>query len=500
MKFAVRNHPEQVLLLKNKPSKCEVGSDSARKIKNLCLLNTYKKRASAPGGDSVYQKTDEFKIQNQAGLISYIKTKSILEKNPNSIYVHINNYSLNLCGRLAAQELGHRSIGLVHSSLCNTNTSNIIINQKFGFIENQKNHFLWKKFQNIPIPMRMIQLIFEDIRDRLQARGSHRWSPGLATSPQPIPQSLIADRKTEKPILLAFTSSNDERHFQKIIRSTFQEIPISEKSLFSDQIAWLKHLAQWCSKMEIHLWIRIHPRTKIMDRPCEISEAAENLKDRYPIVRVVGRDDPISSYNLMQFADAGVYGWSSMGLEMACLAMPVVSYQSGYAHYPSESVGPTITSLKSYERELLRAASGQASANVIRAWRASALANLGRAIHEQPDYLRNLSNKKIMREIFLKGNSPLKYYSKELNHERLSIAQERQEIKKCMEMLLPALKCSPIHQPNTKTPERINAIKKQGTSSVGQKCMHWAYEDSFGPSKGVKRIHAFLKLPSRNGK
>ena len=439
MKFAYRNHIVGSILIKNLSETKIISRHTDKKIKNLCLLNTYKNKAEASGGDIEYQKTDEFKVQNEAGIISYNHTRAVLEKNPEAIFVHINNYPLNLCGRLAAQELGHRSIGLVHSSLCNTKTSNIIVNQNFGFLESQKQSKSWKIVRNIPIPERIIQLIFEDLHERLHAKGSHRWSPGLANNPHPLPQAFISDQKSGRPILLAFTSSIDERHFQKIIRSTFQESPIQEKSLFSDQIAWLKHLAQWCSRMEINLWIRIHPRTKIMDCPCEISDAAENLKDLYPNVRVVSRDDPISSYNLMQFADAGVYGWSSMGLEMACLAMPVISYQSGYAHYPPESVGPPITSLKSYERELLRAASGKASVNVIGAWRASALANLGCSIHDQPDYLRNLFNKEIMRAIFLKGDSPLKYYSKELNHERLSFAQERLEIKKCLKKLLTSM-------------------------------------------------------------
>lgn len=399
--------------------------------------------------------------------------------------------------RLAAQELGHRSIGLVHSSLCNTNFSNIIVNQNFGFLESKINCEIWKKIRNIPIPKRVIQIIFEDLLGRLHAKGSHRWSPGLANSPHPLHPAFISDSNSGRPILLAFTSSNDERHFQKIIRDAFQESPIQEKSLFSDQIAWLKHLAQWCSKMEIHLWIRIHPRTKIMDNPCQVSDAADDLQNMHPMVRVVKRNDPISSYNLMQFADAGVYGWSSMGLEMACLAMPVVSYQRGYAHYPPESVGPRITSLQSYERGLLRAASGSATADVIGAWRASALANLGRAIHDQPEYLRTLSNKKIMRAIFQKGDSPLKYYTKELNHKKLSIVQERHEIKKCMETLLSSMLLGRNETDKVGHLQSGNVTNEK--SGICNNLNKELKADGEKPPKGCMRILNFINdtLPSK---
>ena len=488
MRNVFRQHPREFELVPPGGSEVPLPPESRERIRMLSLLNTLKVRAEIPGGEENYQKTPEFVPQEKAGIAAYQQTKEAIRKNPNSVFVHMNNYALSLSARSAVAEAGIRSLCLVHAGLKNNSPENIVVNQEFDCLELRRPAGKWGRFRTTPLPDRFIQLLYEDLLVRLEAKGSHTWSPEKRPGVHHLPESLREDYLSGRPVFVAFTSSMDEMRFEEIIRESFRLGDLPIKSLFPTQESWLCHLAEWSCEKGARLWIRIHPRTKILGRPCETARTAGKLAEILPGVRCIQADDPVSSYDLILHADLAIYGWSSMGLEAACLGLPALSYQTGACHYPPEAVGPRVTNLKKYEEFLLQATKRAGFSNIIDAWRANALVNLGNAIHDHPDYLRKLSNRKIMKAVFLGGDSPLKFYAEELKFKKNSAEREKAEIRKRLAGILEYMLEGKRHPTGVELPSR--RARPGRASPINPE------EAAMPDCKGVKRIQMILEKMS----
>lgn len=485
MRNVFRQHPREFEFVPAGRSDLPLPLESRERIRMLSLLNTLKVRAEIPGGEEIYQNTPEFVPQEMAGIAAYQQTRDAIRKDPKSVFVHMNNYALSLSARSAAAEAGARSLCLVHAGLKNNSPENIVVNQEFDCLELRRPAGKWRKFRTTPLPDRIIQLLYEDLLVRLEAKGSHTWSPEKRPGVHDLPESLKEDYLSGKPVFVAFTASMDEIRFEEIIRGSFRLGNPPIKTLFPTQESWLSHLAEWSCDNGTRLWIRVHPRTRILGQPSETARIARKLAETFPGVRCIHANDPVSSYDLILHADLGIYGWSSMGLEAACLGLPVLSYQTGVCHYPPEAVGPRVTNLKKYEESLRQATRRTGFSNIIEAWRANALANLGNTIHDRPDYLRKLSNKKIMKAVFLGGDSPLKFYGEELNFKKNSARREKAEIRKRIAGILEYMLEGKKHPTGVELP---SSRLKPGRTSLRNRA-----EAAMPGGKGIKRIRMILE-------
>jgi hypothetical protein len=141
-------------------------------------------------------------------------------------------------------------------------------------------------------------------------------------------------------LLVAFSNSTDELLCNREILRVM-DIPYAQtRNPFPTQIEWLQTLIEWvAARPDLRLAIRLHPRmAKGHRHPQESSEAAQMRREFSalpPNVVVVWPESKMSSYNIAEHADAVLTAWSSIGLELARLGLPLVSAFQRIGPWPS---------------------------------------------------------------------------------------------------------------------------------------------------------------------
>jgi hypothetical protein len=131
-------------------------------------------------------------------------------------------------------------------------------------------------------------------------------------------------------LLVAYSNSSDELLCNREILRVM-DIPYAQtRNPFPTQIAWLKDLVAWVeARPELRLVIRLHPRMAKGHRHTSESSEAEHMRREFlhlpPNVAIVWPESKISSYNIAEHADVALTAWSSIGLELARLGMPLIS-------------------------------------------------------------------------------------------------------------------------------------------------------------------------------
>lgn len=138
-------------------------------------------------------------------------------------------------------------------------------------------------------------------------------------------------------LLVATLSSYDERFAENILGRTISE----EDTFFSSQATWCLSLVDWVkNRPKFFLVIRVHPREFPNKRENIKSPHAKNLESiLYNLpqnVKVNWPEDNISLYNLADETDVFLNAWSTAGVEMSLLGIPVVVYSDKLLYYPSD--------------------------------------------------------------------------------------------------------------------------------------------------------------------
>ena len=115
------------------------------------------------------------------------------------------------------------------------------------------------------------------------------------------------------------------------------------------------------------------------------SEHLQTLRAAFPQdpprTRIFWPDDPVSSYDLAEIADVATVSFSTIGLELARLGVPVVVYVEGVGPYVADCFTPLPLTPAKFEAELTQALQNPPSAAIWRlAMRFSWFAFLGQAI------------------------------------------------------------------------------------------------------------------------
>lgn len=116
-----------------------------------------------------------------------------------------------------------------------------------------------------------------------------------------------------------FTSSTDEFYGDPALVGPF-----------ASQEEWIDHIVEWVGgRPDCDLIIRVHPSLAGHGETGRASQAMqyyESLQGRLPAnARLVGPDDTLSSYDLIDAADVGLAFGSTVGLEMLAVGKPVIS-------------------------------------------------------------------------------------------------------------------------------------------------------------------------------
>jgi hypothetical protein len=169
----------------------------------------------------------------------------------------------------------------------------------------------WAEWADVPLSAEELDEITDHLSDR---------EHGLKMSWHAFtvaPQSIQAARdelglRDEAPTWVLFTSSDDEVASEK-----------GWEGDFDSQLAWIERTIAWAAlNPGIDLVLRVHPNTgsrrstgRNRRQLAELEELGGSLP---PNVRMVGPEDELSTYTLMNLATVGLVYSSTVGLELAC--------------------------------------------------------------------------------------------------------------------------------------------------------------------------------------
>lgn len=246
--------------------------------------------------------------------------------------VHTNDYSLLLGARTAAQKNDIPCYGLAFPGHRNADL------RRYLMLPNVWRPFSFKLLASWPAcrdlcldPIR-VREVGEDLLVRLSGVGSHIYSPAKTTDAVDIRArlGLASDRR----LVVAYTSSLDEliasRMGTDALGIKFPDRP----QPFRDQIEWLRALTEYIEESDdLQLVVRIHPREGVNKRESVASQHLQRLQEAfggtYRHCRFVWPSDPLSSYDLGEAAELALISWSTIGLELARLGVPVLASFNG---------------------------------------------------------------------------------------------------------------------------------------------------------------------------
>lgn len=105
------------------------------------------------------------------------------------------------------------------------------------------------------------------------------------------------------------------------------------RAIFSGNMSeWLKRsLNYFAERVDVQLVVRIHPGERNLSGPSVADLVHDALPELPEHIEIVGAEDPINTYDLIQAADLGLVYTTTVGLEMAMSGLPVIVV--GQTHY-----------------------------------------------------------------------------------------------------------------------------------------------------------------------
>ena len=274
-------------------------------------------------------------------VLSYLLLDAcVQEMNVQSI-VYSSEYSL----MLAAQFVGKKHNIPVFCSVrpCHLNVDHrrAIIYEGLGCFRHSNVLSYWEHWKKLPLDADRIQELGDDLLMRLDARGWYCYSPSKTLGSGDLREELGLSK--DRKLLVAYTSSIDEVNAQLAMSEALGKPTSPEPQPFVDQIAWLRSLVDYvASSNDLQLVVRIHPREGANQREKAQSQHLAALRKAFagelPNCVFVWPEDTVSSYDLAELADVALISWSSIGVELARLGIPVLaSFNLPEVAYPLDS-------------------------------------------------------------------------------------------------------------------------------------------------------------------
>jgi hypothetical protein len=124
------------------------------------------------------------------------------------------------------------------------------------------------------------------------------------------------------------------------------------RQMFSQSMTeWLEKTARHLAgNQAVQLVIRIHPGERYTKGPSVANVVRAALPGMPQHIHLVGADDPINTYDLVEIADLGLVYTTTVGMEMAMSGVPVIV--AGQTHYRGKGFTLDPTSWESYYQQL----------------------------------------------------------------------------------------------------------------------------------------------------
>lgn len=290
-------------------------------------------------------------IKNIARAITL--TERLCERYKPSLIMTFGEYGHYQGVRHAANLHNVRRMAIAHPMHYNTDFSRFLIwepTNEFWFYPHCQR---WDEGKSVPIRPEFVKECWYDIIYRLfSTGGTHIFSPRKGGNPGEIFNQLKLD--PNKKTIVAYTSSYDERNAKDVVMKVWGEGP-EIIDAFPSQIAWLTMLQEYAKdRKDVQIIVRVHPREGTRQFGFTSQHAVqlkEKFKENTSNFIMVWPDDPVSSYDLLEFADVSLVTWSLMGQEAARLGVPVLSC-TGNMFYSDDDFIQVATNPEEYKRKL----------------------------------------------------------------------------------------------------------------------------------------------------
>lgn len=278
----------------------------------------------------------------ETSLLIYNILSNLVRQSNISRVIYFNDYPVNMVARVLAEKNNIPCFTLSYASHKNVDRSRFV----FFPIHTRGRYFfqrsIWEKWRSIPLNADKVKSLTDDIIHRVSGVGSHIYSPGKT-------MVNIRDQlgvPNGKKLIAAYTSSLDE-----IVAGFTTSEAVGHKIVLSAQpfgndleamqIDWLRSLVKHVAEHEDrYLVVRIHPREGAVKGEKAISQRLQQLKADFGGIfqncRFIWPEDPVSSFDLGEAADLVLVGWSTIGVELARLGVPVLSATHGVSPWPDD--------------------------------------------------------------------------------------------------------------------------------------------------------------------
>lgn len=280
---------------------------------------------------------DAWRKYISGALVSYLVTEAILREMPVAGVVHHEDYGILLGARLAAEKHGVPAVHIGFTGHMGGDRRKIFIEHLPGSGEHQKLMLEWPKWRELSLPAEAVREPMNDILARLGSSTSRVYSPKKTFGDRDLHREL--GLPPGKKLLVAFTSSLDERMAVDSVLDAMSLRQFHHKQPFENQIEWLGALCDFVAgRDDYFLVVRVHPREGANKRESAVSQHLGLLKSAFEGPRLntlfiwPGMD--VSSYDLAELADLVLTAWTTLGLEVGRLGVPVLAYTYGLGPRP----------------------------------------------------------------------------------------------------------------------------------------------------------------------
>jgi hypothetical protein len=301
---------------------------------------------------------------------TYLLVDEAVEQMGFSKLVYFNDYSMNLAARFAIESRGGSAVMVTHAYNLGVDRSRFVFNKNLGLQAIFTDCLQWPRWKSTPLPQAVVSQITDDAIFRFSGRSAHTYSPPLTRAAKSADEPKFLKR------VVVYTSSPDESACLAVLSSLGLEVPPVELTFGTScedcHEAWLVALKTFAlTRPEIEFVVRIHPREGANKREPSESEhlgiLRKCLEHVPPNFTVHWPESPVSSYDLGESADLVLTSWSTIGLEMARLGVPVLCCARGVAGYPVDDFQTFVQTPDAYFRKIDELLFAQPSLENIRA-------------------------------------------------------------------------------------------------------------------------------------
>ena len=185
----------------------------------------------------------------------------------------------------------------------------------------QETSDLWAVRHDLALDINQWQQVQELFASRQRAslweNFSRRWQGQPNVGGEQVRQELNLDQRPV--VLLAANVIGDS-------------LTLGRQVFSASMTEWLQHTTRYfVDHTDIQLVIRIHPGERYTTGPSVADVITQALPELPEHFRLVGANDPINTYDLVEIADLGLVYTTTVGMEMAMSGVPVIV--AGQTHY-----------------------------------------------------------------------------------------------------------------------------------------------------------------------